>query len=181
MKKLLLFGAAACACWAQMPHPMAAPAGKPVELLPGLGAWKHPIATRNVQAQKFFDQGLALLYGFNRPEALRSFRKALELDPRAAMAQWGVAMALGPYINMDEDPDVHIPESCDAAASTPLGTAVSRKIRSPQTTGDAEPRPGISTFHLTFFVSLHSIGGSAVFDTPLAYGPRHCGQYLSAV
>ena len=37
------------------------------------------------EAQKFFDQGLALLYGFNRYEALRSFRKAAELDASAAM------------------------------------------------------------------------------------------------
>ena len=40
------------------------------------------------------------------------------------------------------------------------------KMRSPQTTGDAEPRPGISTFHLMFLVSLHSSGGFADGDTP---------------
>jgi hypothetical protein len=54
---------------------------KPVTLLPGMGTWSHPIATKNAEAQRFFDQGLNLLYGFNRYEALRSFRKAAELDP----------------------------------------------------------------------------------------------------
>lgn len=54
------------------------------------------------------------MYGFNRYEARRSFRKALELDPSAVMAQWGLAMALGPYLNMNMDPDVHMKESCDA-------------------------------------------------------------------
>jgi len=93
------------------------PGEKPVALLPGLGNWRHPIATRNPEAQKFFDQGLVLVYGFNRPEALRSFRKAAELDPGAAMPWWGVAMALGPYLNMDMDPDVHIKEACDAVSS----------------------------------------------------------------
>jgi tetratricopeptide (TPR) repeat protein len=88
----------------------------PVALYPGLGIWKHPIATRDAVAQKFFDQGLVLLYGFNRPEALRSFRKALELDPQAAMARWGVAMATGPYINMDGDPTVDMKMSCEAAS-----------------------------------------------------------------
>ncbi len=88
----------------------------PVALYPGLGAWRHSIATRQPDAQKFFDQGLALLYGFNRYEALRSFRKAAEMDPRAAMAYWGMAMALGPYINMDGDPSVQIKESCDAVS-----------------------------------------------------------------
>ncbi|HYL34466.1 MAG TPA: hypothetical protein VEV17_00990 [Bryobacteraceae bacterium] len=87
---------------------------KPVALLPGLGAWRHPIATRSPEAQKFFDQGLTLLYGFNRYESLRSFRRASELDPKAAMAFWGMAMALGPYINMDGDPDVKLKESCNA-------------------------------------------------------------------
>jgi tetratricopeptide (TPR) repeat protein len=87
---------------------------RPVTLYQGLGTWTHPIATRSPEAQKYFDQGLTLMYGFNRYEALRSFRKALELDASAAMAQWGIAMALGPYLNMDFDPDVHIRESCDA-------------------------------------------------------------------
>ena len=48
---------------------------------------------------------LALLYGFNRYEALRSFRKASELDPAAAMPYWGMAMSTGPYINMGVEGD----------------------------------------------------------------------------
>lgn len=92
-----------------------AAAEPPVALYPGLGSWTHPIGTRNPQAQKFFDQGQSLLYGFNRHEALRSFRKALELDPTSAMAQWGISMALGPYLNMDMDPEVHVKEACEAA------------------------------------------------------------------
>src|SRR5579885_3005633 len=100
---------------AQHPHPAGVPQEKPVALYPGLGIWTHPIATSNPQAQKFFDQGLALLYGFNRYEALRSFRKALEIDPHAAMAHWGISTALGPYLNMDMDTDVHLKESCEAA------------------------------------------------------------------
>jgi len=99
--------------FAQHQHPAPLPE-KPVALLAGLGSWRHPIATKSAEAQKFFDQGLTLIYGFNRPEALRSFRKAAELDPSAAMAYWGMAMALGPYINMDMDPDVHLKEACDA-------------------------------------------------------------------
>jgi tetratricopeptide (TPR) repeat protein len=91
------------------------PSEKPVTLLTGLGSWKHPIATTSPEAQKYFDQGLALLYGFNRYEALRSFRKAAELDPKAPMAQWGVAASLGPYVNQDGDPSYNIKESCDAA------------------------------------------------------------------
>src|ERR1051325_6939585 len=76
---------------------------KPVAILDGLGTWKHRIATKRPEAQKFFDQGLTLVYSFNRYEALRSFKKASELDPQAPMAYWGMSMALGPYINMDLD------------------------------------------------------------------------------
>ena len=90
------------------------PAEKPVELYPGMGIWTHPIGAAGAQAQKFFDQGLTLLYGFNRYEALRSFRKVLEIDPRAAMAYWGISMTLGPYVNMDMEPENHMKESCEA-------------------------------------------------------------------
>ena len=92
-------------------------AEKPVTLYKGLGAWKHPIATKSPEAQSFFSQGLALLYGFNRYEALRSFRKAAELDPRAIMAYWGEAMAHGPYINMDGDPSFDLKGACAAVES----------------------------------------------------------------
>ena len=100
-------------------HEMARPAEKAVVLYQGLGNGKHTIATRNAEAQKYFDQGLALLYGFNRYEALRSFRKASELDPSAAMPYWGIAMATGPYINMgaEGDGDLDSKAACAAVAS----------------------------------------------------------------
>lgn len=82
------------------------PDDKPAVLLPGTGDHNHPITTRSEEARKFFNQGLALLYGFNRGEALKSFRRAAELDPRAAMAYWGMAMAMGPHINVESDGDM---------------------------------------------------------------------------
>src|SRR5215216_6025408 len=88
---------------------------KPVTLYSGTGNWKHAITTKSPEAQRFFDQGLSLMYGFNRYESLRSFRRAAELDPSAAMPHWGVAMATGPYINMDGEPTYDIKSSCAAA------------------------------------------------------------------
>jgi len=79
---------------------------QPVQLLPGLGNHHHPIATKSPEAQKFFDQGLALAWAFNRAEAARSFRRAAELDPSAAMPWWGVSLSLGRHMNMDIDQDV---------------------------------------------------------------------------
>src|SRR5712692_9095413 len=72
-------------------------------LMPGLGDVRHPVSTASSDAQRFFDQGLALVYGFNHAEAVRSFKHAAELDPQSAMAYWGIALALGPNINMDVD------------------------------------------------------------------------------
>ena len=115
MKKILLFALSCSALFGQHNHSATTREEKPVALYPGLGSWRHPIATTNPEAQRYFDQGLILLYSFNRPEALRSFRKAAELDPNATMADWGVSMAMGPYLNMDMDPSYQINGSCEAA------------------------------------------------------------------
>jgi tetratricopeptide (TPR) repeat protein len=72
--------------------------------MPGLGQHHYTISTKNPEAQRFFDQGLTLVFAFNHEEAARAFRRASELDPQSAMAFWGVALALGPCINLDVDP-----------------------------------------------------------------------------
>jgi tetratricopeptide (TPR) repeat protein len=76
---------------------------KPAELLPGFGTQTHRVSTRNRMAQKFFDQGLRMVYAFNHDEAVRSFKRAAELDPKLAMAYWGIGYALGPNINKEID------------------------------------------------------------------------------
>ena len=68
-------------------------------LMTGYGNWHHPVSTKNAQAQAFFDQGLRQIYAFNHDEAARSFQRAGELDPKLAMAFWGVAEAVGPNYN----------------------------------------------------------------------------------
>ena len=72
---------------------------QPVTLMTGLGDLHHPVSTKNAEAQQFFDQGLRLIYAFNHDEAARSFQKASELDPKLAMAYWGIAEAVGPNYN----------------------------------------------------------------------------------
>jgi len=69
------------------------------KILPGLGNWHHPITTKSAEAQAFFDQGLTLVYAFNFDEAKRSFQRASQLDPSAAMPYWGLALAFGPSYN----------------------------------------------------------------------------------
>jgi tetratricopeptide (TPR) repeat protein len=92
------------ALWPQQPHDGHGPADQPATLMTGLGRLHHPIATSNPEAQRFFDQGLTLVYAFNHDEAVRSFRRAAELDPASPMPHWGIGLALGPNIN-DYDVD----------------------------------------------------------------------------
>ena len=78
---------------------------KPVTLEPGLGNVHWPVSTKNAEAQRFFDQGMKYVYGFNHESAVNSFQRATQLDPELAMGYWGAALALGPNINLDVDPD----------------------------------------------------------------------------
>jgi tetratricopeptide (TPR) repeat protein len=70
-----------------------------VQLLDNLGNYHHPISTSSQLAQRYFDQGLTLAYGFNHLEAKRYFQQAAQLDPNCAMCYWGIAYVLGPNIN----------------------------------------------------------------------------------
>jgi tetratricopeptide (TPR) repeat protein len=74
-------------------------AAKPATIMTGLGDLHHPVSTGNAKAQAFFDQGLRLIFAFNHDEAARSFQRAAELDPKLAMAYWGIAEAVGPNYN----------------------------------------------------------------------------------
>lgn len=73
-------------------------AGAP--LFEGMGSFHRPISTSSPDAQKYFDQGMVLSFGFNHAESIRSFRAAQKLDPGCAMCFWGEALATGPNINV---------------------------------------------------------------------------------
>jgi len=80
-------------------HSAHAAAAKPATMMTGMGDLHHPVSTKNADAQAFFDQGLRLIYAFNHDEAARSFQRAADLDPKLAMAYWGIAEAVGPNYN----------------------------------------------------------------------------------
>ena len=83
----------------------AAPEARPAPLFSDLGNLHHPITTKSEMAQKYFDQGLTLAYGFNHAEAVRSFEAAVKHDPDCAMCYWGMSYALGPNINAPMSPE----------------------------------------------------------------------------
>jgi tetratricopeptide (TPR) repeat protein len=68
-------------------------------LFDGLGVYKRRVTTDSPKAQRYFNQGLAFVHGFNHAEAIRSFQEAARLDPQFALAHWGIALACGPHIN----------------------------------------------------------------------------------
>jgi tetratricopeptide (TPR) repeat protein len=74
-------------------------------LLGDMGSYHRPITASSPDAQRFFDEGLTLLYGFNHEESYRSFERAAALDPDAAMPHWGMALALGTNYNDTAPPD----------------------------------------------------------------------------
>jgi hypothetical protein len=79
----------------------AAPAAPPprATLLGNLGGYSRAIKTTSADAQRWFDEGLNLLYGFNHEESFRSFARAAALDAESPMPHWGMALALGTNIN----------------------------------------------------------------------------------
>jgi tetratricopeptide (TPR) repeat protein len=78
---------------------------QPAPALKRVGTISHPVATRNAEAQRYFNQGIAMLYAFNHLESERSFTYAAQLDPKLPIAYWGVALALGSNINDPITPD----------------------------------------------------------------------------
>lgn len=128
MKSLAMFFSLFACSLALTDHP---PAGdRQAALLDGLGIIHHPVSTKNADAQKFFDQGLRLLYAFNHDEARRSFARAAELDPKLAMAHWGMALAVGPNYNLDAQ------EAELKAAYASLQKAVELSKDAPEPEGD---------------------------------------------
>lgn len=77
----------------------AAPSGRHAVLIDNTGTYGRKISTTSPLAQKFFDQGLRLVYGYYFPEAIASFEEAQQYDPDHPMLDWGLALAMGPNPN----------------------------------------------------------------------------------
>src|SRR5258708_30659816 len=74
------------------------PAKKP--FFEGLGSYSRKVTTDSEETQRYFNEGLAFLHGFNHGAAIASFQEAARLDPQCAMALWGIALACGPHIHL---------------------------------------------------------------------------------
>ena len=150
----LLFLAGPCLLVAQ---------SKPPVLMSGMGGHHHPISTKNSEAQQFFDQGLTLVYGFNHEEAVRSFRRAAELDTQSAMAFWGIALALGPCINLDVDPahEKAAYEAVQRAMSLSQGTTESERsyIRALSQRYSIDPQANLRKLDTDYAHAMRELSG----------------------
>jgi len=91
-------------CGTPTPKPPAAASASAPPLFNDFGDLHRDIGTPVPAAQRYFDQGLRMAYGFNHEAARRAFAEAERLDPRCAMCLWGQALVLGPNINLPMDP-----------------------------------------------------------------------------
>ncbi len=109
-------------------------AGAP--LFDGMGQHTHPITTSVPAAQRYFDQGLVLAFGFNHAESVRAFRAAQTLDARCAMCFWGEALATGPNINVTSNGKATMSDEARMDAFEALQKAISLKGRVSQAEQD---------------------------------------------
>jgi tetratricopeptide (TPR) repeat protein len=120
-------------------------AGPALPLLDGLGTHHRPVTTSSPEAQRYFDQGLRLLFGFNHGGAIRSFTEAARLDPACAMAHWGIALASGPHINLPMVPppaaELAWKELALAQQHAAAGTPVERALIAALAKRYANPQP----------------------------------------
>jgi hypothetical protein len=94
--------------------------GQHAALVDGTGTYSRSVDTQSELAQRFFDQGLRLMYGYYIPEAIASHLEALRHDPENAMIYCGLALALGPnpnsrYGGAPDDPQRNAQESITRA------------------------------------------------------------------
>lgn len=78
---------------------LAEPIPAETRMYQGFGDYRRAISTESPEAQRWFNQGIQLMYGFNHDEAIRSFHAAAAVDPTAAMPWWGIAYSHGININ----------------------------------------------------------------------------------
>lgn len=135
---------ATAACSAPQATPAPAGSSEPAPLFEGLGDHARKVSTKEPLAQRYFDQGLNLCYGFNHDEALRSFEQATRIDPDCAMAYWGIAFAVGPNYNLPVSPEnaVRAFEALQAARQRAAGaTPVERDLIDALAARFANPPP----------------------------------------
>lgn len=111
------------------PQTAAAAGTKTMPVFNGLAQVHYPTGSKDTQVQVYFDQGLALLYGFEYKTAYDSFKAARDRDPECTICAWGMAMALGPNINNGAMSEKNAAEARELVASALKAKDLSAKDR----------------------------------------------------
>lgn len=149
-------------------------AGAP--LFDNLGDHHRTISTYLPEAQRYFDQGLRLMFAFNLEEAERSFRAAVAIDPTCAICHWGVALALGPHINFPATPERTVAANATAAAARERragATAVERALIDALSKRYSDPAPttpeGQSALDTAYAEAMRAVAKALPNDADVAY------------
>ncbi|HEY0503773.1 MAG TPA: hypothetical protein VGD42_09790 [Lysobacter sp.] len=157
---VLAAGFAVAGCLAPQPDESARAAAPP--LFDTFGDLHRDIGTKVPQAQRYFDQGLRLTYGFNHEAAGRAFAEAERLDPKCAMCAWGQALVLGPNINLPMSPDLAADATMFAtraqslaAHATPADRALIEALATRYTTPSPEDRKPLDAAYAQAMADAH--------------------------
>ena len=104
---LLVTGIAALTANFAAPDVVAANAPKtdrkgPAPLFSGLGKYSKPVSTRDPLAQRYFNQGMMFVWGFNHQEAIRSFTAAAARELAGSKAVVALENAYVPALKIAE-------------------------------------------------------------------------------
>lgn len=169
-----------CACLA--PRAFAQGHGAPVSadavapMFDNLGDHHRTISTYLPAAQRYFDQGLRLMFAFNLEEAERSFRAAVAIDPTCAICSWGVALALGPHINFPATPERTVAAAAaiaEAKARAEGATPVERALIAALASRYSDPAPttpeGQTALDTAYAEAMRATAKAFPHDADIAY------------
>lgn len=98
MKTGLLFAFFLCTATTAIAQQGAAATPQPAPII-------HHAVSSNAAAQAAFDRGLLDYYAYNPEAANHEFYTAADLDPKMAMAWWGIALSNAPNLNVPATDD----------------------------------------------------------------------------
>ncbi|MFG2957340.1 hypothetical protein ACGF5O_26900 [Streptomyces sp. NPDC048291] len=147
-----------------------------------LGSHGRRVTTSSAAAQTWFDRGLNWTYAFNHEEAVRCFEAAGAADPDCAMADWGLAYALGPNYNkpwefFDPDDLAHTVRRTHAAVerahakaahATPVERALIEALRARYPQSAAPDAAACSVWNTGYADSLRTAYALAPDDLDVA-------------
>jgi tetratricopeptide (TPR) repeat protein len=131
----------------------------------------HRAVTASPEAQKWFDQGLRLTYGFNHDEAVRSYARGAVTDPACAMCYWGVALALGPNYNVPMLPtaaqaawDALQAAKATVGSGTPTEQALVEALQARYKGPEPLDPPAMQPFNVAYAAAMKSAAAKLAMD-----------------